>query len=227
MRGKLIVVDGVDSSGKGLQTDLLLEALINTNIPAKKLSFPMYDSDSSALVKMYLSGEMGKNAGDVNAYAASLFFAVDRYATYKTRWGGLLGSGISIVADRYSTSNAIHQAVKLGKEERDAFLDWLDDLEYHKLALPRPDLVIYLDMPVQTAVFLMEKRYMGDESKKDIHEQDIEYLKKCHEAADYACEKLGWTRVKCVENGILLPKEEIHNRIMAYINPLFSELRGI
>lgn len=215
--GILIAIDGVDSSGKGLQSRLLFEALSKKYGNTVKVSFPDYDSESSALVKMYLSGQFGKAVDSVNAYAASMFFAVDRYASFKKNWGEQYNNGSVIVCDRYVTSNAIHQSVKLPFEQRDEFLHWIDDAEYNKLGLPRPDAVIFLDMPVDMAMKLMSGRYEGDESKKDIHEADIEYLKTCHKAAQYACEKFGWKRIECVKDGVLRTPEDIHAEVMATV----------
>ena len=221
MRGKLIAVDGVDSSGKGLQSELLLKALRQKGEPVKKLRFPVYESESSAPVRMYLAGELG-GVQDVNGYAASLFFAVDRYASFRCGWGRELAQGTSFVCDRYVSSNAIHQAVKVPDAERDGFLAWIDDLEYGKLGLPRPDLTLFLDMPVDVALRLMSGRYAGDESKKDIHESDPDYLRACHDAAVYAAEKFGWERIVCVENGVLLPPERIHEMIMERVERLYA-----
>ena len=222
MRGKLIAIDGVDSSGKGLQTQLLLEAMEQKGLPVRKLRFPVYESDSSALVKMYLAGEMG-GVSDVNGYAASIFFAADRYASYKMDWGKPLQDGLNMVCDRYVSSNAIHQAVKAPQEQRDEFLGWVMDLEYEKMGLPKPDLTIFLDMPVDVALSLMDKRYHGDASKKDIHEADRDYLLACHEAAVYAADHFGWARINCVENGKLLSPHTIHEKIMDLVDPLFKE----
>ena len=212
--GKLIVIEGLDGSGKSTQLALLPEALKSKGIDCKSVSFPDYDSDSSALVKMYLAGEFGTKPGDVNAYAASIFYAADRFASFKKNWGEQYNNGSVIVCDRYVTSNAIHQSVKLPIEKRDEFLHWIDDAEYNKLGLPRPDVVIFLDMPVDMAMKLMSGRYEGDESKKDIHEADIDYLKTCHKAAQYACEKFGWKRIECVKNGVLRTPEDIHREVM-------------
>ncbi len=222
MRGKLIAIDGVDSSGKGLQTQLLLEELERRGLPVRKLRFPVYESDSSALVKMYLAGEMG-GVGDVNGYAASLFFAADRYASYKMDWGKQLEEGTSMVCDRYVSSNAIHQSVKVAEGEREDFFAWVMDLEYEKMGLPKPDLTIFLDMPVDVALSLMDKRYHGDASKKDIHEADRDYLLACHEAAVYAAEHFGWERINCVEEGKLLSPHVIHEKIMDRIDSILKE----
>ena len=199
--GKMIVIEGLDGSGKGTQAALLLSRLKESGKEAFAIDLPNYADDSSALVKMYLRGEMGTHPGDVNAFAASTFFAVDRYASFKKFWSREYNSGKIIVANRYTTSNACHQMTKLPQKSWDFFLDWLFDFEYNKLEIPKPDCVVFLDMPVEVSQKLLEKRYQNDESKKDIHELDVDYLHSCRKAAKYACEKLGWERIVCAENG--------------------------
>ena len=216
--GKLIVIDGVDASGKETQANLLFEALSEKGEKVTKIEFPNYNEPSSALIKMYLGGEFGAKPLDVNPYAASTFYAVDRFSSYTKHWKSLLEDGHTIIADRYVTSNAIHQAVKLSVTSRDDFLEWLDDFEYNKLGLPKPDKVFFLDMPPEFAFLLMKKRYSGDESKKDIHERDNKYIRECYDSAIYACEKLGWTRINCTENDRIKTIEEIHLEIMANVN---------
>ncbi len=223
MKGKLIVIDGVDASGKETQTKKLFEYLQGKNTNVTKIEFPNYNEASSALIKMYLAGEFGLDANSVNPYAASCFYAVDRFSSYKKHWQSLYNNGQIILADRYVTSNAIHQAVKFNDEEKDSYLDWLEDFEYNKLALPKPDLVIFLDMPPAFAISLLSNRYKGDQSKKDIHERDNNYLQKCYGTAIYACEKLGWCRIECVENGKIKSIEQIHKEI---INEVGATLYG-
>lgn len=214
MAGKLIVLDGLDGSGKTTQIQMLYDHLKTKGKKIRLVSFPDYDSPSSALVKMYLAGEFGKNASDVNAYAASAFYAVDRFASYKKNWEKDYLSGTIILCARYTTSNAIHQMEKTDKAQWDEFLDWLYDFEFNKLGLPRPDRVLFLDMPLQAAQTLLDKRYHGDENKRDIHERDLEYLLHCREAALYAAQKLNWKVVSCGENGDPLPKELILQTIL-------------
>lgn len=215
--GKLIVIDGLDGSGKTTQFEIIREKLSETR-RVKAISFPDYDQPSSALVKMYLSGELSKDAEGVNAYAASSFYAVDRYASYKKFWEESYKSGELIFASRYVTSNAIHQMVKLPPSQRDAYLQWLADYEYGKLGLPVPDLVIFLDMPVEVSQRLMTARYGGDDSKKDIHEADTEYLRACRDSALYAAQRLGWRVVECSKNGEPLAVTEISGKILQLIN---------
>ena len=210
---KLIVIEGLDGSGKATQAKLLYDRLSEQNMKVREVSFPDYDSDSSALVKMYLNGEFGNTPGSVNAYAASSFYAVDRYASYKRNWQDDYKEGI-IIADRYTTSNAIHQCSKLSKEEWDDYLIWLSEFEYEKLGIPKPDIVIYLKVDVTVSQELMNQRYHGDTSKKDIHESDVDYLKKSREAAEYCSRKLGWKIVECCVDGKMRSKEEILEEIL-------------
>ena len=209
MKGRLIVIEGLDGSGKATQAKRLAAALQQHGKRVREISFPNYDSDSSTLVKMYLSGAFGTQPGDVNAYAASSFSAVDRYAGMKQNWGDFYGDGGILIADRYTTSNAVHQCCKLPREQWDQFLDWLFDFEYGLLGLPAPDLVVYLRLGIETSQHLMSERYHGDEKKKDIHESNMAYLKQAHLAADYCAGRYAWKTVDCAENGSLRTIEEI------------------
>ena len=215
--GTLIVIEGLDGSGKGTQTTLLFDALRNAGVPCRKISLPHYDAPSSALVKEYLAGAYGDKPGDVNAYAASAFYAVDRYAGYKTIWGSDYENGTVILADRYATSNACHQMTKLQKEDWDAYLQWLDDFEYSKLGVPKPDLVVYLDMPVAVSQTLLQQRYDGDNAKKDVHERDTAYLAACRDAALYAAKKDGWQVIACSKDGVPLLREAIARDVLALV----------
>lgn len=215
MSGKLIVIEGLDGSGKSTQLGLLQKRI---NQEVRFVKFPDYDSDSSALVKMYLGGEFGDKPGDVNAYAASAFYAVDRFASFKTDWGKDYLNGATILCDRYATSNAVHQAAKLADGERDAYLDWLYDFEFEKLGIPKPDAVIFLDMPIDVSQKLMTSRYEGDECKKDIHERDTAYLEHCREAALYAANRLGWSVVMCAENGQPKTREAISDEVYSIVS---------
>lgn len=195
MKGKLIVIEGLDGSGKSTQIEVLKKKLNGSNIHQIKL--PDYESPSSTLVKMYLGGEFGKKPDDVNAYAASAFYAVDRFANYKMKWKEFYDKGDIIISDRYTTSNAYHQATKIPEENRKEFFNWLEDFEYNLIAIPKPDVVIYLDMPVEISQKMMSERYSGDENKKDIHESNIAYLLQCREAALSAAAEMGWKVIKC------------------------------
>ena len=199
MNGKLIVIEGLDGSGKATQAALLADWLAERGARVKKITFPNYASDSSALVKMYLAGRFGTHPEDVNAYAASAFYAVDRFASFKTDWGGFYREGGVVVADRYTTSNAVHQCSKLPEEEWPAYLDWLFTFEYRYMGIPAPDGVVYLQVDPAVSQRLMTSRYQGDESKKDIHEKDREYLARSRQAAEYCAARLGWRTVPCCE----------------------------
>ena len=217
MKKKLIVIEGLDGSGKATQTALLAEKLISAGMKIRRISFPDYASDSSALVKMYLNGEFGTHADDVNAYAASSFYAVDRYASFMKDWKPDYEAGV-IIADRYTTSNAIHQCAKLPKEQWDKYLDWLFDYEYRMLGIPKPDSVIYLKVDPEISQELLSGRYQGHEEKKDIHEKDIAYLKRCQEAAGYCAEKLGWQIVECCEHQAMRSVDAISSDIFNLIS---------
>ena len=197
MKGRLLTVEGLDGSGKATQANLLCDFLKEQGITVREVSFPDYDHSSSALVKMYLNGEFGKKPEDVNAYAASSFFAVDRYASYRKYWKAPLEGGEWVVADRYTTSNMIYQVTKLPRDEWDPFLDWICDFEYGKLGLPQPDLTLYLDMPPAISQKLLAGRYHGNEAKKDIHERDLQYIENCRIAALYVANKMNWRMIDC------------------------------
>lgn len=212
--GKLIVIEGLDGSGKSTQLEMLGKTLSERGVDCKTVSFPDYESNSSALIKMYLGGEFGTNPEDVNAFASSIFYTVDRYASFKKNWGEYYNAGGVVLSGRYTTSNAVHQASKLDKKDWEGFLDWLYDLEYNKVCIPKPDKVIFLDVPIEVSQKLLTGRYGGDNSKKDIHEGDVEYLKKCRDAAYFTAKYSGWTVISCAENGEMRTKESIANDIL-------------
>lgn len=217
MKGKLIVIEGLDGSGKSTQINLLAEEVRKRGLEYRQIKLPNYDGDSSALVKMYLAGAFGKEPQDVNAYAASAFYAVDRFASFKTIWKTDYEEGKVILADRYTTSNAYHQMIKQPRESWDAYIEWLEDFEYNKIGIPAPDLVIYLDMPVEISQKLMTSRYEGNESKKDVHEANVAYLNACREAASYAAEKMGWVKINCADGDSARSIEDIADDIRTSI----------
>lgn len=222
--GKLIIFEGLDGSGKGTQTQLFCQALRDKGQDLQQITFPDYESDSSALVRMYLSGKFGPKPDDVNAYASATFYAVDRFASYKTNWGEFYRRGGLVVSDRYTTSNAVHQCSKLPPMHWDGYLEWLFDFEYKKMGIPTPDAVVYLSVDIEVSRQLMLKRYGGDENKMDIQEKDDEYLARSRAAAEYCARKLGWERIACTkeENGVKVMRsvEDIHAEIMSRLSGL-------
>lgn len=221
--GKLIVIEGLDGSGKSTQLELLEQNLKTKGIDCKAVSFPNYQSPSSTLVKMYLGGEFGKNPNDVNAFAASVFYTVDRYASFKSDWGNYYMDGGTVVSGRYTTSNAVHQCSKLSESEWEKFLDWLYDFEYNKIAIPKPDKVIFLDMPIEVSQKLLSKRYEGDEAKKDIHESDTEYLKKCRKAALFTAEYSNWEIIPCSQNGEARTISDIADDVLNQVLKVYED----
>lgn len=212
---KFIVIEGLDGSGKATQAKLLATYFSSRGGEVRLISFPDYDSPSSSLIKMYLNGEFGTKPSDVNAYAASAFYAVDRYSSWKKGWG----DGV-VIADRYTTSNAIHQCSKLPEERWNEYLSWLFDFEYNKLGIPAPNVVIYLRVDLEVSQKLQAERHHGDLGKEDIHEKDREYLDRCQKAADYCAEHLGWKIVECCGNGTMRSIEDIHKDILSIITSL-------
>ena len=220
MSGKLFVFEGTDGSGKATQTELLCRYLERCAVPYRKLTFPRYGQPSAAMVQAYLDGQLGRAPGDVNAYAASLFYAVDRYASYKQDWGGFYESGGLVVADRYTTSNAVHQASKLPDGEREAYLDWLFDLEYRRLGLPQPDRVLYLDMPAAAAERMLRSREQATGTRADIHERDAAYLLRCRQNAREVVRRCGWQVIPCASGETPRTPEEIHSRVLEALRTL-------
>ncbi len=221
--GKLIVIEGTDGSGKSTQFRLLTERLERENTAFRKLVFPRYDKPSSALLRMYLGGEFGVHPDDVNAYAASAFFAVDRYASYKQDWEDWYRGGGLALSDRYTTSNAVHQASKLAPSDRLTFWEWLYDFEYHRLGLPAPDRVIYLDMPTDFSEHLLRSREQATHTHADIHEQDSAYLAACRDAGRAAAAYYGWTVIPCTAHGAMRSVADIHEEIYRAILQCLEE----
>ena len=220
MRGKLIVLEGTDGSGKATQARLLAQHLAREGRAFREIDFPRYGNPFAEPAKLYLEGALGKRPGDVNAYAASVLYAVDRFASYKEDWGEAYESGALILANRYTTSNAVHQASKLPAGEREAYLRWLFDLEYHRMGLPAPDLVIYLDLPTELSEAMLRKRQQATGTHADIHEQDEDYLRACRDNARSIARQLGWTVVRCDRDGAVRPPEDIHREIWDLVGML-------
>jgi len=215
--GKLIVIEGTDGSGKSTQFRMLSQHLEQDGLEFKHLVFPRYSEPSSALIRMYLGGEFGTKPSDVNAYAASAFYAVGRFASYKMDWGQWYESGGLVLSDRYTTSNAVHQASKEPEEGQDAYLQWLYDFEYSKLGLPRPDLTIYLDVPTDYTERLLRHREQDTNTQADIHEKDMAYLATCRNTGRKAAAYYGWNVIECVRDGAMRSIEDIHDEIYAAV----------
>ena len=224
-KGKLITIEAGDGSGKATQTKALYDRLLAEGYQVLKVEYPDYQSESSALVRMYLGGEFGQQAENVSAYGASSFFAVDRYASYLLKWRQAYESGWIILADRYTTSNMVHQAVKLkDSAEREEFLSWLWDFEFGRLQLPVPDRGIYLDMPPEISDRLINSRAAKDSSrKKDIHEKDTSYLHHCHRAYNEVAEKHGWVKISCAQQGNLRTVQDIHEDVYQAVKEILRD----
>ncbi len=213
-----IAIDGLDGSGKSTQSNMLVNRLKIDGYSVRSLSFPMYDSDSSALVRMYLDGKLGKRPSDTNAYAASTFFACDRYASYKSDWKNDYDKlDKVIIANRYTSANAVHQLSKMPRDRWNEFLDWLWDFEFIKLGLPTPDLVLYLELPPELSLELVRQRSEMTGQKIDIHESDADFMRKSYEAALFAADKLGWTTIKCYNESGLRSRDAIFYDIIGVV----------
>ena len=221
--GKLIVFEGTDGSGKSTQFELLAKRLEAEQIGFQRLRFPQYEEPSSAVIRMYLGGAFGDDPEAVNAYAASTFYAVDRYASYQRVWKDYYQGGGFVVSDRYTTSNAVHQGSKVPEGERAEFFRWLYDLEYDRMGLPRPDLVVLLDMPVELSEQLMRKREQSTGTHADIHERDEDYLKKCRDVALHAAKYYGWRTVSCAKDGAIRGVEDIHEEVYAIVKSCLED----
>ncbi len=215
--GKLIVFDGLDGSGKETQSKILEESLKKKDLKVKRVEYPNYGSLSSSLVRLYLDGFIDEDPFCVNAYATSSFYASDHHITFVKEWNKEYENDYIIIADRYVSSNIIHQMAKLEKREWDSFLSWLYDYEFKKLNLPKEDILIYLDVDIKISSKLIEKR----NSKKDIHEKNLFYLEKCRDAAFFAAKKLNWKIVRCCENGKMVKKEEIAKKVNDLVLKIF------
>lgn len=222
-QGRLIVFEGTDGSGKATQSKLLFERLLREGVDCRKLNFPRYGEKSAALVELYLGGAFGSHPNDVNAYAASTFYSVDRYASYKQDWGSYYEAGGLLIADRYTTSNAVHQGSKLPPGEQAGFFGWLYDFEHVRFGLPKPDLVLCLDMPIELTEQLMRRREAQTQTHADIHEKDGAYLRLCRETALRAAEYYGWHVIHCAKDGRVRSIEDIHNEIYACVQACLEE----
>ncbi len=215
--GKLIVFEGTDGSGKTTQFTLLSKRLQAMHVDFRTMDFPQYSEPSSSLIRMYLGGEFGSRPSDVNAYAASTFYAVDRFASYRKVWGDYYKNGGLMLSNRYTTSNAVHQASKERPEQREAFFRWLSEFEYDHLELPRPDIVIYLDVPTELTGKMLRSREEKTHTLADIHEQNMDYLRLCRSTGLQAAHYYGWTIINCAADGKMRSIEDIHNEILELV----------
>lgn len=222
MRGKLIVFEGTDGSGKATQTRLMARRLAAEGVPFQEIDFPRYGNPFAEPARLYLAGALGDRPEDVSACAASVLFAVDRYASYKEDWGRSYEAGQVILANRYVTSNAVHQASKLPEGERQAFLDWLFDLEYGRMGLPAPDLVLYLDLPTEVSEKMLRHREQATATAADIHEQDGAYLRRCREGAREIARDLGWSVIDCAAGDAPRTMEDIRREVLSRVEPLLN-----
>lgn len=221
--GKLIVFEGTDGSGKSTQFKLLTKRLEAERVEFRTMVFPQYSEPSSSLIRMYLGGEFGAKPTDVNAYAASTFYAVDRYASYQKVWKEYYRQGGVMLSDRYTTSNAVHQASKEPPERREEFFRWLQDFEYNRLELPRPDLVLYLDVPTELTDEMLRSRESRTHTHADIHEQNMDYLRQCREVGMDAARHYGWSIIHCAANGKMRTIDDIHAEIYALVRNCLEE----
>lgn len=221
--GKLIVFEGIDGSGKSTQSNLLRERLRQEGVPFRSVTFPRYDNPSATLIKMYLGGEFGTRPGDVNAYAASTFFAVDRFASFRQDWQSYYDEGGLLILDRYTTSNAIHQGAKLSKEQRSEFFRWLYDFEFNLIGIPRPDAVLYMDIDLSVAEQRILSREAATGVAADIHEKDLSYLGLCHDCGRQAAAELGWYAVTVATEEKQRSIEEIHEEIYRICKEIIND----
>lgn len=226
MKKRLIAIDGLDASGKMTQTELLKETLAELSLPYRYLSFPTYDADYSAHVNMYLKGRFGDDPEAVNPFAASSFFGADRYCSYMLDWKKDYESGSIILANRYTSANAVHQLSKLKESEYESFLGWLTDYEYEKLGIPKPDAVVYLCVPPEVSQKMIQHRCDETGAEKDIHESNARHLENSYRAALYSAEKLGWIKIDCARDGELRTRKEIHQEILQRLEFLIPELKN-
>ena len=218
--GKLIVFEGTDGSGKSTQFSLLTRRLEARGVDFRTMVFPQYTEPSSALIRMYLGGEFGARPSDVNAYTASTFYAVDRFAAFRKVWGEYYRNGGLMLSDRYTTSNAVHQASKEPEQDREKFFAWLYDLEYRHMGLPVPDLVLYLDVPTELTDQMLRRREHDTHTHADIHEQDEAYLKSCRDAAREIVRDCGWTVIRCARDDEPRTVEDIHDEVYRTVRAL-------
>ena len=213
--GKIIVIEGLDGSGKYTQSKILSDKLTYLGKDVKMISMPNYDSESSGPVRMYLNSQISSDPKTVNPYATSSFFAVDRFINYFCDWKMFYDNEDSIIiCDRYTTSNMIYQLAKVDRERWDSFLNWIDEYEYKHLKIPRPDLVIYLKVSVNISHRLIASR----SSSYDLHESNLNFLRICEKAADFSSKKFDWKVINCSPDEIdIMPLELISSQVFKIV----------
>ena len=216
-RGKLIVFEGIDGSGKSTQFELLCSRLTGEGRNFMRVRFPRYDEPSSSLIKMYLQGKFGDAPDAVNAYAASSFYAVDRFASFVQDWREYYENGGFILTDRYTTSNAIHQGAKLPPERRGHFFKWLYEYEFSLMGLPVPDMVIYMDIEAAQAAKRLHARQNETDTAGDIHENDTLYLEQCAQCGKQAAALYCWHSISCFPDGYERNENDLHQEIYEVI----------
>ena len=223
MSGKLIVFEGTDGSGKATQAKMMAKRLENEGVKFHVIDFPRYGNPFAEPARLYLQGVLGSKPGDVSAYAASVLYAVDRFASYAGKWKDFYENGGVLISDRYTTSNAVHQGGKMDEEQQRDFFRWLYDLEYDKMGLPKPDLVLLLDMPTELSQKLMRHREESTNTKADIHEKDAAYLAACRKTAGRAADFYGWQKISCAKDGDIRTPQEIHEEIFGYVRACLED----
>lgn len=217
-RFKFIAFEGCDGTGKTTQAKLLAKRFSSEGRSVRRLKFPVYESLSSGPVRMYLDGQLGGAVGDIDPYAASTLYAVDRFCSFRSDWRADLGGDGIIVSDRYVTSNMIYMSARLKPAERGEYIRWLRDLEYNKMGLPEPDLVIYLDLPTKTSEKLVRLRSDDTGETVDLHERDRVYQKEVRLCGREIAREFGWVVINCAKKGMLLPMDELSDIIWAKVN---------
>lgn len=222
----IIVITGIDGSGKETQTNILTAYLQKTGVKVKKQSFPNYESKSAGALKMYLGGELSETANEINAYQAASLFVTDFFCTMKNKYEKFLQGGGVLLCDRYTESNLIHQAIKLPTaEEKIKFQNWLNNYQYNIMNIPKPDLVIFLNMPLKTCLKLANDRSsLKNGEKKDLHEQDISHLANAYTQCQKLAKTENWKEISCIdENGNLLPREKICSKIIPVVENFIKQ----
>lgn len=230
---KFIVIDGLDGCGKATQTDLLKQDLEKQGKKVIKIDFPKYDSDSSAAVRMYLNGELGNDPVALNPYMCGSFYAVDRFIQYVTDWKKYFkeDDNTIVIADRYLSANIIHQGAKLeSPEDRYKYACWCYDYESSLCGLPKEDITIILTIKPEISQKLMTSRYSGDETKKDIHEANLDYLYTCYNRLTSTINDINnnkianWVHIDCIDSlgENVDTRENIHKKIMNYVNEIIK-----